>query len=116
MELPEKGPADFFEGDALILRVYGQANIVHPRDPQWKIVLADFPEIAGSRQIFDMTIDLVQTSCGTGVPIMSFVEGRAEEELIPFYEDMGPEGVKNFWRRKNSLSIDGKPTGIFDDI
>ncbi len=105
-----------FEGDALILRVYGQANIVHPRDPQWKIVLADFPEIAGSRQIFDMTIDLVQTSCGTGVPIMSFVESRAEEELIPFYEDMGPKGVKNFWRRKNSLSIDGKPTGIFDDI
>ena len=104
-----------FEGDALILRVYGQANILHPRDPEWKTALADFPEIAGSRQIFDMTIDLVQTSCGTGVPIMSFVKSRAEDELVPFYEDMGSEGVKNFWRRKNSLSIDGNPTGIFGD-
>ena len=104
-----------FEGDALILRVYGQASIVHPRDPGWETALADFPEIAGSRQIFDMTIDLVQSSCGTGVPIMSFVESRAEAELIPFYENMGPEGVKKFWGRKNSLSIDGNPTGIFGD-
>ncbi|WP_299380220.1 pyridoxamine 5'-phosphate oxidase family protein [uncultured Kiloniella sp.] len=103
-----------FEGDALILRVYGQAKIIHPRDDQWDEVLALFPKVAGSRQIFDMTIDLVQTSCGTGVPEMSFVKSRAEKELLPFYEEMGPEGVEKYWGRKNVKSIDGHPTGIFE--
>ncbi len=104
-----------FEGEALILRVYGQAKIIHERDPEWASALTDFPEIAGSRQIFDLSIDLVQTSCGTGVPIMSYVKGRAEEELVPYYDDMGPDGVKSYWRRKNSISIDNKPTQIFGD-
>jgi hypothetical protein len=104
-----------FEGDALILRAYGNATIIHPRDPNWDTAIADFPDIAGSRQIFDMSIDLVQTSCGTGVPIMEYKKGRAEEELVPYYNDMGPEGVEKYWRRKNSKSIDDKPTRILED-
>jgi Pyridoxamine 5'-phosphate oxidase len=105
-----------FEGDALIVRVYGQAKVYHPRNPEWRELIMAFPEIAGSRQIFDLTIDLVQTSCGTGVPIMEFRRSRAEHELVPFYEDMGVAGVQDYWRRKNSASIDGKPTGVFEDI
>jgi Pyridoxamine 5'-phosphate oxidase len=104
-----------FEGEAMILRVYGTAQALHPRDAGWAALIAEFPEIAGSRQIFDLEIDLVQTSCGTGVPVMHFGGGRAETELVPFYQDMGPDGVNAYWRRKNSLSIDGKPTGIVDD-
>ena len=102
-----------FQGDAMILRVYGQAAVVHPRDPQWEKLAADFPALAGSRQIFDLTIDLVQTSCGTGVPVMDFVADRADTELVPFYDEMGPDGVEAYWRRKNVLSVDGRPTGIF---
>jgi hypothetical protein len=104
-----------FDGDAMILRVYGQANIIHPRDDEWENASSNFPKMAGSRQIFDMSIDLVQISCGTGVPIMNFVENRGEKELLPYYDDMGTEGVKNYWQRKNSLGIDGQPTGIFDN-
>jgi len=104
-----------FEGDAIILRVYGQARIIHPRDPEWTSVLAEFPEIAGSRQIFDLTVDLVQSSCGTGVPVMKFIKSRAEEELVPYYDKMGQEGVEKYWRRKNVLSINDKPTRIFGD-
>lgn len=104
-----------FEGDAIILRVYGKARVIHPRDPEWKSVLAEFPEIAGSRQIFDLTVDLVQSSCGTGVPVMKFIKSRAEEELVPYFENMGQEGVEKFWRRKNVLSINDKPTRIFSD-
>jgi hypothetical protein len=70
--------------------------------------------MAGSRQIFDMTIDKVQTSCGTGVPIMPFARDRGPDELLPFYADMGPEGVKDYWKRKNVESIDGTATGIFE--
>jgi len=104
-----------FEGDPMILRVYGDARTLHPRDREWDDLLAQFPQIAGSRQIFDLTIDLVQTSCGTGVPVMAFRNSRAETELVPFYEAMGPDGVDAYWRKKNVISIDGKPTGIFNE-
>ena len=77
--------------------------------------LGTLQEIAGSRQIFDMKIDMTLVSCGTGVPIMKFVESRAEKELIPYYENMGRDGVREYWRKKNSLSIDGQQTGIFND-
>lgn len=105
-----------FEGRAMILRLYGQARVRHPRDPDWAKVTAGFPEIAGSRQVFDLAIDLVQTSCGTGVPIMAFRSSRAEAELVPFYQKMGEDGVRDYWRRKNVQTIDGAPTGIFDDL
>jgi len=104
-----------FEGEALLLRVYGTANVLYPHDAAWESARADFPEIAGTRQIYTLEIDLVQTSCGTGVPVMEFQRSRAEDELLPFFDEMGPEGVKKYWRQKNAVSIDGKPTGIAED-
>ena len=104
-----------FDGDALILRVYGTASVLHPRDKGWDAALADFSAMAGSRQIFDIEIDSVQTSCGTGVPIMPFEAQRAGTELLPYYEDMGPDGVDAYWRKKNMRTIDGFETGLFGE-
>ena len=104
-----------FEGDAMILRVYGTARVIHPRDADWAQSAELFPDYAGSRQIFDLQVDLVQTSCGTGVPLMTLAGSRGETELVPFYDEMGPDGVRDYWSRKNVTSIDGKPTGIFGD-
>lgn len=104
-----------FEGDALILRTYGTAKVLHPRDEGWEQAVADFPKLAGSRQIFDLSIDMIQTSCGTGVPVMEFREGRGETELEPFFEGLGEVGVEAFWRKKNTVTIDGRPTGLFED-
>lgn len=104
-----------FEGDPMILRVYGKARVIHPHHEQWRELSGHFPDYAGSRQVFDLSIELVQSSCGTGVPVMPFERSRAEEELLPFYEDMGPEGVTKYWKKKNVETIDGTPTGIFND-
>lgn len=104
-----------FEGDALILRVYGRASVLHPHDAGWEAAAAVFPPLAGSRQIFDLAIEMVQTSCGTGIPRMALEGERGPEELLPFYEAMGPDGVRDYWRRKNRLSIDGRETGILGD-
>ncbi len=104
-----------FEGEPLILRVYGSAKVIHPRQPEWQALIPQFPELAGSRQIFDLTVELTQTSCGTGVPVMPFERSRGETELVPYYEEMGPDGVAKYWGRKNTKNIDGQPTGIFDD-
>ena len=104
-----------FDGDPLILRLYGTAETLHPRDPAWPTASADFPTLAGSRQIFDVTIEAVQTSCGTGVPIMAYEAERAETDLVPYYDEMGPDGVTAYWRKKNTKTIDGYPTGLFEE-
>lgn len=104
-----------FDQSPLILRVYGTAKVIHPRHPDWMAELDQFPDYAGSRQIFDLNVELVQTSCGTGVPIMQFEKPRADEDLIPYYEKMGQAGVEKYWLRKNTRSLDGAPTGIVDE-
>ena len=100
-----------FDGAALILRAYGTAVTVYPCDAGRDELTRLFPAMAGSRQIFDMSIDLVQTSCGTGVPVMTYERQRGPDELLPFYEEMGPDGVERYRARRNALSIDGKNTG-----
>lgn len=43
---------------------------------------------------------------------MEFQKQRGPDELLPFYDEMGTDGVRDYWDRKNNLSIDGRPTGI----
>jgi hypothetical protein len=31
------------------------------------------------------------------------------------FEKKGPEGVHEFWEKRNQVSIDGKPSHIFSD-
>lgn len=104
-----------FEGNALILRVFGKASVLHPRSDGWDDAIVNFPTYASSRQIFDLSIDRVQGSCGTGVPYMDFKKSRAEDEMLPFFDKMSEDGVQKYWKRKNQVSIDGKPTGLFED-
>jgi hypothetical protein len=104
-----------FEGDALILRLYGRAKVLHPRDAGWEDALKDFPPMAGSRQVFTVHVESVQTSCGTGVPRMGYEEERAETELTPYFEALGADGTTAFWRKKNTQTIDGFKTGLFED-
>lgn len=103
-----------FKGDHLTLRAYGDAKVVHPRDPEWEELYALFPDFAGARNIFVLDIDLVTTSCGSGVPEMSVVRSRGETDLEPWYAEMGPEKVQAFWGKKNLVSLDDDPTGIFE--
>jgi len=100
-----------FEGTPLILRLYGTAEVFHPRDPQWEDLLAYFPPIAGTRQIFDVHVDLVRTSCGMAVPFYDFVGDR--NELKEWAEGKGEQGLREYWEKKNLVSIDGQPTKIF---
>lgn len=104
-----------FEGDHLILRVYGTARVIHARDDDWEQLYRMFPDYAGARNLFELSIDLVATACGSGVPEMSIVRTRAETDLVPWYENMGEAGVEKFWRKKNAESIDGLHTGLFED-
>jgi Pyridoxamine 5'-phosphate oxidase len=101
-----------FDGAAMILRVYGYATVIHPRDPGWREFAPLFPTLPGARQIFDLTIDLVLRSCGMGVPFFEFRGPR--EALRQWAEKIGDGGIKEFWQKNNQVSLDGKPTGILE--
>ncbi len=103
-----------FTGNPMIVRLYGHARVFHPRDTEWNELISMFPALDGPRQIIDVEIDLVQTSCGMGVPNYAFQGDR--EGLKQWAKKRGPEGIKEYWKEKNQLSLDSKSTGIIDQI
>lgn len=102
-----------FTGKPLILRLYGQAKVYHQYDAEWDELFANFPSIPGARQVFDLNVDLVQTSCGMGVPYFDYVEER--EQLTTWATKQGPEGLNQYWHDKNQQSLDGIPTHILEE-
>ena len=101
-----------FEGDPLILRLYGTARAVHKADPGWTELYALFPPLPGARQIFELSIDLVQTSCGMAVPNFDYAGER--EQLSDWARKKGETGIRQYWQDKNQLSLDGLPTYIVE--
>lgn len=94
----------------LILRAYGTARAIHRNDAEWAPLYAQFPALSGARQIYEMAVDLVQTSCGFAVPRMELVDERPT--LRHWAEDKGEAGIADYWDTRNRQSIDGLPTGI----
>lgn len=100
-----------FDEAPLILRLYGKAEVFHERDMEWEGMLSHFKEGFSARQIFRLSIDMVQGSCGFGVPMFEY---RGEREmLVEGWKERGPNGVKEYQKKKNTVSIDGKETGLF---
>lgn len=101
-----------FEGAPLILRLYGTAKVIHKTSPEWDAVQALLPSLPGARQIFDLDVDLVQTSCGMAVPYFGYEGDR--ELLSDWAVKKGDEGIKAYWAQKNQFSIDGVPTHVLE--
>ena len=100
-----------FDRTALILRIYGRGRAVLPQDSEWNALAAHFTLLPGTRQIFVIDVDSVQTSCGWGVPLMTL--GRERETLKKAHRQSDPEQ----WEAKMALrtrSIDGLPTRATD--
>jgi hypothetical protein len=96
-----------FQQPALILRLYGHGRPVLPADPAWDELAGHFTLLPGTRQIFDVTVDSVQTSCGWGVPVMTVEHER--ETLVKYHRQADPDA----WMAKTASrnrSIDGLPT------
>lgn len=107
-----------FDTRPLILRAYGRATAIHRGAPGWDDLAAEFPvdlrADPGARQIFDLTIDLVQTSCGYAVPFMQF-EGE-RPVLRDWAAGKGSDGIAAYWDDRNRRTIDGFDTGIDSGI
>jgi hypothetical protein len=99
-----------FVREPLILRLYGTAREVQPGDADWPALSDLFPPMPGARQLYDVSVDLVQTSCGYGVPLMETVGQR--ELMDTWATKKGEEGLAAYHAEKNLESIDGFPTGL----
>lgn len=101
-----------FEGAPLILRLYGRASSLHPRDAGWAELAGLFPPLTGARQIIDMHVELVLTSCGLGVPLYDYLGQR--DGLEAWARNKGEDGIRRYWEEKNRVSLDGKATGVLE--
>ncbi len=96
-----------FDRPALIFRIYGCGRPVLPQDAEWAATLAHFTLLRGTRQIFLIDVDSVQTSCGWGVPFMSF---EAERPTLSKYHAQDDPAERMAKVAERTKSIDGLPT------
>lgn len=102
-----------FEEPPLILRLYGQGRVLHRGSMEYAEMLSeafDGVEVPGARHIVTLDIEMVQTSCGLGVPLFDFIEER--DGLDRWAQSKGEEGLRQYRIQKNARSIDGLPTGL----
>ena len=69
-------------------------------------------EPPGARQIVVLDVESVQTSCGYSVPRYDYQEERPT--LKNWALRKGEDGIREYWREKNTVSIDGLPTGMLE--
>ena len=93
-----------FQQPATILRIYGRGEPVVPWDRGWEELAPHFTLLPGTRQIFDIAVESVQTSCGWGVPIMTLEKERAT--LLKYHAKADPVEWAGKYRTRRS-SIDG---------
>jgi Pyridoxamine 5'-phosphate oxidase len=100
-----------FEQPALILRIYGRGKPVLPQDDAWSELATHFVMKPGTRQIFDIAVESVQTSCGWGVPVMTLDK---ERETLPKYHAQSDPAKWAAKMATRTTSIDGLPTRATD--
>lgn len=94
-----------FDEKPAILRLYGQGRAVLPGTPDWERYAPHFTLYPSTRQLIIATIDLVQTSCGFGVPMYTYTGER--EIHFEWAETKGAEGLDAYLEKKNLVSLDG---------
>lgn len=97
-----------FDATPRILRLYGCGRLILKSDPAWSAMVSHFPALPGARQIVVVEVQSVQTSCGFGVPYYEFKGERPA--LVDWALKKGEDGLEEYRRRHNRLSIDGLPS------
>lgn len=99
-----------FEGAPNILRLYGKGQTVLPGTAAWEQYAPHFNIYPSTRQLIIADIDLVQTSCGFGVPLYNY-EGERDIHF-EWAEKKGASGLIEYVQQNNLKSLDGLPTSL----
>jgi hypothetical protein len=98
-----------FDRPALIFRIYGRGRAVLPQDGDWAGLYAHFTPLPGTRQIFVVAIDELQTSCGWGVPFMTL---DRERTTLSKYHGATTDEQRLAKYAGRTRSIDGLPVRV----
>lgn len=99
-----------FEGAPNILRLYGKGFAALPGTENWKAYSPHFKIYPSTRQLIIADIDLVQTSCGFGVPLYKY---SGERDIhFEWAEKKGKDGLYDYVQQNNLKSLDGLPTDL----
>ena len=99
-----------FEAAPNILRLYGKGFTVLPGSNDWEIYSSHFKIYPSTRQIIVADIDLVQTSCGFGVPLYNYAGER--DIHFEWAEKKGKDGLYEYIQQNNLKSLDDLPTAL----
>lgn len=96
-----------FDRPALIVRIYGRGRPVLPQDDEWEALADHFTILPGTRQIFVIEVESVQSSCGWGVPFMTL---ERERDTLTKYHAQADADAWLSKTKGRTKSIDGLPT------
>lgn len=96
-----------FDGGPKILRLYGRGEALEPGTPAFAALRPSFAPEHDPRSIIRLTVSRVAMSCGYGVPLYEYVGERSE--LTDWCTRKGPDGIRDYQRKKNAVSLDGLP-------
>jgi hypothetical protein len=85
-----------FEGPPKIVRLHGLGEVLRRDDPG-----------DGTRSVIRVHVERISDSCGYGVPLMEYAGERPQRGL--WLERKGRDGVVDYVREQNAVSIDGLP-------
>ena len=97
-----------FEGAPQILRIYGNGTTYNPSHSLFQEYYSLFSPNVGARQIIEIKVEMVQTSCGFGVPLMDFKNERTA--LNNWSNKLGASEIETYQKKKNMRSLDGFKT------
>lgn len=96
------------DGKPLIVRLYGRGEALLRGAVGFDELRALFPGHGQAvRSIMRVRLDRVSTSCGYGVPLMTYERDR--DQLPAWAERKGADGVAAYRAEHNAVSIDGLP-------
>jgi hypothetical protein len=105
-----------FDGPPRILRLHGTATVHLPGEARFDELLAeasfDEPTVPEARRaIVEVAVERVSSSCGYGVPLMSYEGERPHTHAwaTKRLRADGPDGLAIYRDRHNRVSVDGLP-------
>ena len=98
-----------FAGPPNIVRVHGRGEVIEPPDPAFDGLRGLFQTTApGVRSVIRIAVERVGDTCGFGVPLYEYMGQRSQ--LAKWAEHKGTDGLEQYQRDKNRLSVDGLPS------
>lgn len=90
-----------------VVRLHGQGRVVTIHDAAYDQWAGLFRHNPAARAVIVVDVTRVSSSCGYSLPLLDLVEER--DVLTANMVRRGPDGIVDYRRRKNAVSIDGLP-------